>query len=101
MNIKFIIEADSDSDNYIELYTAQVDMEDGTSFTVNASEEDLTYDRFRADIFEDLFQSIAEATGVPVTIEEDDWASVDIDEVEDLDDLTVEDYLAGIEADGC
>jgi hypothetical protein len=75
MEIKFTIDPDTDADTYRELYTADVVMEDGTSFTVRATEDDVSYDQFRADIFEDLFRSLAEATGVNVSVEEEDYAS--------------------------
>lgn len=99
MKIIFAIEPDIDADDYRELYTADVTMEDGTNFTVRATEDDVTYDQFRADIFEDLFMSLAEATGIEVEVEEDDYAVVDeegdiIFTAEDDDDL-------GDENNGC
>ena len=97
MEIKFVIEIDVDADDYKELYSADVTMEDGTSFTVRASEDDTSYDQFRADIFEDLFRSLAEATGLNVSVEEEDYASFDMDEIDDL----LEDYISDEDRTGC
>ncbi len=74
MNVKFIIDPDTDSDEYRELYTAEVTMEDGTEIVIRATEDDLTFADFKADIFEDLFRSMAEASEIEVTIEIDDYA---------------------------
>lgn len=74
MEIKFTIEPDLDADDYRELYAAEVTMEDNTSFTVRATEDDVSFDAFRADIFEDLFCSLATAAGIEVNIESEDYA---------------------------
>lgn len=97
MEIKFTIEPDIDADDYRELYSAEISMEDGTSFIVKGTETEVSYDQFRSDIFEDLFLSLAEATGVDVNVEENDYAAFDLDDVDDI----LEDYLADIEPDGC
>lgn len=97
MDIKFVIEPDLDADDYREQYSAEVTMEDGTTFTVSATEDDVSYDQFRADIFEDLFRSLAEATGINVNLDEEDYASFDLEDVDDL----LEDYLADEDRTGC
>jgi hypothetical protein len=97
MDIKFVIEPDLDADDYLEQFTAEVTMEDGTTFTVSATENEVSYDQFRADIFEDLFRSLAEATGITVNLDEEDYASFDLEEV----DALLEDYLADPDINGC
>lgn len=92
MEIKFTIEPDVDEDNYRELYTADILWEDGTSFTFRMNEDEISYDEFRADIFEDLFRALAESEGISVTIEEEDYANLSLEDIDLLDDL-LEDYL--------
>lgn len=104
MEIKFTIEVDVDADDYKELYTADVIMEDGTSFTVRASEDDTTYDAFRSDIFEDLFMSLAEATGLTINVEEEDYANIDLEDFLDEVDgypVDIEEYLDNLDSTGC
>lgn len=102
MEIKFTIDPDVDADDYRELYTSQVTMEDGTSFIVRANEDEVSYDEFRADIFEDLFRSLAESTGLDVTVEEDDYATFDLDDIQDCSAVdSYEDYVADEDRSGC
>ena len=77
MNIKFIIEPDIDADNYKEIYSVEITMDNGETFGMSASEDEVSYDAFRADIFEDLFMSLVDAAEIEVNIEEDDYANID------------------------
>lgn len=77
MEIKFIIDPDVDADDYKEIYTVEVMMEDGTFFSMSANSNEITYEGFRSDVFEDLFMSLAESTGVTVLLEEDDYSNID------------------------
>lgn len=92
MKIKFIIDPDVDSDEYRELYTAEIELEDGTEITVRATEDDVSFAEFRAEVFEDLFLSIAEASEIEVDISIDDYA-------DRLTDPLEEDF--GRTANGC
>lgn len=101
MNITFTIEPDIDADNYKEMYSCDVEMEDGTSFTVRATEDEVSYSEFRADIFEDLFRSLAETMGITLEIEEEDYAAPDAPN-EDVILLSLDDYLPDEEdRNGC
>lgn len=96
MEIKFTIEPDLDAeDDFTELFTADILFEDNTSLRVQASDTDITYDAFRADIFEDLFRSITEVAGINLIIEEDDYATFDDDEI----DVILADYQDSFDED--
>lgn len=98
MEIKFTIEPDMNSDDYIEIFTADIFFDDGTSLSISASEEDTSYEGFRADIFEDLFTSLYETTGNALVVEEDDYTVFDDEDI----DVIIDDYLENLDDNnGC
>ncbi len=103
MNIRFIIEPDMDCDYYREVYTAEITTEDGQTFTVNATEDEVSFAEFKSDIFEDLFMSLAETAGLEVIVDLEDYASVDIEDFLEADAILeaedIEDYNP--DASGC
>lgn len=105
MNIQFTIEPSDDTDDYREIYTASLVMPDGGTLVVRASEDDLSYDGFRAEVLENVLSDFCEAAGIPLSIETEDYVvSDEIDEnvliyLNDYRDF--EDYEAEAERTGC
>ncbi len=83
MKIKFIIDPDLDADDYRELYSVEVEMESGESFTRSSNSDCISYEGFRSEIFEDLFLNVAASTGIEVELDEEDYAMSE-EELEDL-----------------
>ena len=100
MDIKFTINPFVLDDDLEAEYLADIQMEDGTSFTIKSDSNACMYYEFKSDVFEDLFRSLAEASGIDVTIEEEDLYEyeedadysffLDDEYSEDLDDFNDE-----------
>ena len=80
MKVQFNVEPSDDTDDYLEIYTATLTMPDGVIVVVSATEEDVSYDGFRAEVLEDMLGSLCETVGLPFDIETEDYAAVETED---------------------
>jgi hypothetical protein len=74
MKINFNIMPSDDTDDYYEIYTAVLQMPGNVEVTVTATDNDVSYGEFRADVLEDILRSLCQSVGMDFEIEVDDYA---------------------------
>lgn len=87
MKIKFTIKPEfvegGLTEDYHEIFSVDVTFDDGTVYIIEVSDEDTSYADFKADIYESLFLSLAESADIEVEIDEEDYAEVNLADIED------------------